>query len=212
MNSRAISPQTRVSTGVAYFESRFPARRFAAQKFLAIFCRTSSTHATEDLRKMLLGFEATGHGYIHACARIFCGKTNGDSDPLIERWKRPRDLDTFSNQLRRDHFVRLSGLEEYEISPGIRAAAPERVEQRVSLLSLFNHFQSHSVHVAGVSQTCGSGCQREPVEAVRGANAVAFQGSGKPFRCDRIAHRHSGQPVDLSESPVQPRDSPGVGS
>ena len=36
-----------------------------AQKFLAIFCRTSSTHATEDLRKMLLGFEAAGHGYIH---------------------------------------------------------------------------------------------------------------------------------------------------
>lgn len=35
------------------------------QNFLAIFCRTSSTHVTEDLRKMLLGFEATGHGYIH---------------------------------------------------------------------------------------------------------------------------------------------------
>src|ERR1700682_3966470 len=136
-----------------------------------------------------------------ACAGIFSGKTNGDSDPLIERWKRPRDLDTFSNQLRRDHFVRLSGLEEYEISPGIRAAAPERVEQRVPLLSLFFYFQSHSVHVAGVTQAGSSGRHREPVEAVRGANAVAFRGSGKPFRCDRVAYRHSGQPVDLSEGP-----------
>jgi hypothetical protein len=34
--------------------------------------------------------------------------------------------------------VWLSGLEEYEISPGIRAVAPERVEQIVPLLSLFN--------------------------------------------------------------------------
>jgi hypothetical protein len=65
-----------------------------------------------------------------ACAGIFCGNTNGDSDPLLERWKRPRDLDTFSNQLRRDYFVRLSGLEDYE-SPGIRAAAPERVSRPV---------------------------------------------------------------------------------
>jgi hypothetical protein len=36
-----------------------------AQKFLAIFCRARSALVTEDLRKMLLGFEATGHGYIH---------------------------------------------------------------------------------------------------------------------------------------------------
>jgi hypothetical protein len=35
-----------------------------AQNFLAIFCRTGSTPVTEDLRKMLLGFEATGRGYI----------------------------------------------------------------------------------------------------------------------------------------------------
>ena len=32
---------------------------------LAILCRANSTHVTEDLRKMLLAFEATGHGYIH---------------------------------------------------------------------------------------------------------------------------------------------------
>jgi hypothetical protein len=44
----------------------FPsARRFVAQKFLAIFCWARSALVTEDLRKMLLGFEATGHGYIH---------------------------------------------------------------------------------------------------------------------------------------------------
>ena len=36
-----------------------------AQKFLAIFCWARSALVTEDLRKMLLGFEATGHGYIH---------------------------------------------------------------------------------------------------------------------------------------------------
>ena len=37
---------------------------FVVQKFLAILCRANSTHATEGLRKMLLAFEATGHGYI----------------------------------------------------------------------------------------------------------------------------------------------------
>ena len=74
--------------------------------------------------------------------------------------------------------MRLSRLEEYEISPGIRVAAANRVEQRVPLLSLFDHFQSNSVHVAGVSQASSSGCQREPVEAVRGAEVVAF-GSGR---------------------------------
>jgi len=35
------------------------------QKFLAVFCRASSALVTEDLRKMLLGFETRGHGYIH---------------------------------------------------------------------------------------------------------------------------------------------------
>jgi len=44
----------------------FPSvRHFVVQKFLAILCRASSAHVTEDLRKMLLAFEATGHGYIH---------------------------------------------------------------------------------------------------------------------------------------------------
>jgi hypothetical protein len=37
---------------------------FIVQKLLAILCRANSTHATEGLRKMLLAFEATGHGYI----------------------------------------------------------------------------------------------------------------------------------------------------
>jgi hypothetical protein len=32
-----------------------------------------------------------------ACANIFCGKTNGDSDPVIEGRERPRNLDTFFN-------------------------------------------------------------------------------------------------------------------
>jgi len=32
-----------------------------------------------------------------ACANIFCGKTNGDSDPVIEWRERPRNLDTFIN-------------------------------------------------------------------------------------------------------------------
>ena len=41
------------------------ARRLVAQKFPAILCRANSTHATEDLRKMLLAFEAAGHGYIN---------------------------------------------------------------------------------------------------------------------------------------------------
>ena len=100
---------------------------------------------------------------------------------MIEGRERPGDLDTFTNQLRRDYFVRLSRLEGYEISPGIRAAAPNRIEQRVPLLSLFDYFRSNSVHVAWVSQAGSSGCQREPVEAVRGANAIAFEGSGKPF-------------------------------
>jgi hypothetical protein len=44
----------------------FPSvRHFVIQKFLAILCRANSIHVTEDLRKMLLAFEATGHGYIH---------------------------------------------------------------------------------------------------------------------------------------------------
>src|ERR1700720_3741369 len=79
--------------------------------------------------------------------RIFFGKTNGDSHPVIEQRERPRDLDPFIHELRSDDFVRLSGFEEYEISPGIRAAAPDRVEQRVPLLSLLRDLQSHSVHV-----------------------------------------------------------------
>jgi len=32
-----------------------------------------------------------------ACANIFCRKTNGDSDSVIEWRKRPRNLDTFIN-------------------------------------------------------------------------------------------------------------------
>jgi len=40
-------------------------RCFVAQKLLAILCRRSSTQVTEDLRKMLLTFEATGQGYIY---------------------------------------------------------------------------------------------------------------------------------------------------
>ena len=68
------------------------------------------------------------------------------------------------------------------------------------LLSLYDYFQSNCVHVAGVSQA-GSSCQREPVEAVCGAEAIAFQGISKRFRCDRAAQRHPGQPVDLSEGP-----------
>src|SRR5580704_18496909 len=43
----------------------FPSvRRFVVKKFPAILCRGNSTHVTEDLRKMLLAFEAAGHGYI----------------------------------------------------------------------------------------------------------------------------------------------------
>src|ERR1700730_7724176 len=86
-----------------------------------------------------------------ACAHIFCGKANGESDPAIEGRERPRDFDAFIEELRRYYFVRFSRFEEYEIAPGLRVAAPERVEQRVPLLSLFNYLQSHSVHVAGVS-------------------------------------------------------------
>ena len=37
------------------------ANRSTTQKFLAIFRRASSTHMTEDLRKMLLSLEAAGH-------------------------------------------------------------------------------------------------------------------------------------------------------
>ena len=48
-----------------------------------------------------------------ACARIFCGKTNGDSDPLIEGRERPRDLDAFIEESHRDYFVRFSRFEEY---------------------------------------------------------------------------------------------------
>ncbi len=50
------------------------------------------------------------------CARILCWKTNGDSDPVIEARERPRDLDTFINEMRRDYAVRLSRFEENEIS------------------------------------------------------------------------------------------------
>ena len=32
-----------------------------------------------------------------ACAHIFYGKTNGDSDPVIEGRERLRNLDTFTN-------------------------------------------------------------------------------------------------------------------
>ena len=34
------------------------------QKFLAIFCRADSTHVAEHSRKVLLRFEAAGHGDI----------------------------------------------------------------------------------------------------------------------------------------------------
>src|SRR6267142_5720024 len=122
-----------------------------------------------------------------ACARIFCGKTNGDSNPAIEGRERPRDLDVFLKELCRDHFVRLSRFEENEISPGIRAATPHRVEHHVPLLALFDYFQSNSIHVAVVSQARSRGRQREPIEAIRGAKAVAFQAIGKPFRCNRVA-------------------------
>src|SRR5579862_3559904 len=40
------------------------ASRFVAQKVLAILCRANSTDITKDLRKVLLGLEATGHGHI----------------------------------------------------------------------------------------------------------------------------------------------------
>jgi hypothetical protein len=35
-----------------------------AQKILAIPCRTNSTDITKDLRKVLLGLEATGYGHV----------------------------------------------------------------------------------------------------------------------------------------------------
>ena len=40
------------------------ASRFVAQKILAIPCRAKSTDITKDLRKVLLGLEATGHGHV----------------------------------------------------------------------------------------------------------------------------------------------------
>ena len=47
------------------FGARFRrASRFIAQKILAIPCRTNSTDITKDLRKVLLGLEATGHGHV----------------------------------------------------------------------------------------------------------------------------------------------------
>src|SRR5436190_19015349 len=40
------------------------ASRFVAQKILAIPCRANSTDIAKDLRKVLLGLEATGHGHV----------------------------------------------------------------------------------------------------------------------------------------------------
>jgi hypothetical protein len=40
------------------------ASRFGAQKILAILSRASSADITKDLRKVLLGLEATGHGHV----------------------------------------------------------------------------------------------------------------------------------------------------
>ena len=39
-------------------------RIFGPQKILAILCRANATDIPKDLRKMLLGLEATGHGHI----------------------------------------------------------------------------------------------------------------------------------------------------
>src|SRR5258705_10549574 len=47
------------------FGARFRrASRFIAQKILAIPCRANSTDISKDLRKVLLGLEATGHGHV----------------------------------------------------------------------------------------------------------------------------------------------------
>ena len=40
------------------------ASRLVAHQILAIPCRANSTEITKDLRKMLLGLEATGHGHV----------------------------------------------------------------------------------------------------------------------------------------------------
>ena|SRR6266850_8107124 len=40
------------------------ASRFGADEILAILCRADSPEVTEDLSKVLLGLEATGHGHV----------------------------------------------------------------------------------------------------------------------------------------------------
>ena len=40
------------------------ASRLVAHQILAIPCRANSTEITKDLRKVLLGLEATGHGHV----------------------------------------------------------------------------------------------------------------------------------------------------
>ena len=40
------------------------ASRFGVNKILAILCRTNSTDLTKNLRKVLLGLEATGNGHV----------------------------------------------------------------------------------------------------------------------------------------------------
>ncbi|HVH86915.1 MAG TPA: hypothetical protein VM912_09330, partial [Terriglobales bacterium] len=40
------------------------AGRFGVDKILTILCRANSTNITKDLRKVLLGLEATGHGHV----------------------------------------------------------------------------------------------------------------------------------------------------
>ena len=38
--------------------------QFGFQNILAILCRANSPNVTKDLREMLLGLEATGHGHV----------------------------------------------------------------------------------------------------------------------------------------------------
>src|SRR5271157_318537 len=52
-------------SGGPYLRSRFRcASRFGAQKILAILCRANFTKITKDLRKVMRGFEATGHSHV----------------------------------------------------------------------------------------------------------------------------------------------------
>src|SRR5215469_9451399 len=46
------------------FEGCRRVRSFGNQQILAILCRANSANITKDLRKVLLGLEATGHGHV----------------------------------------------------------------------------------------------------------------------------------------------------